>query len=220
MEGSLGVCTKPRIKKILANWEELKEVCSEDTLVCGLPLPDYVKEKCCTESCHGAADFQDIFLEAADVVRGCLEVAFSGAIIFMPLTVFSGNYDTDLAELVSSGGLSVWTNGDLVHLTPTAYGDLAENMLKLVASTPTESCQIQPRRKIESIVTRATEPVATAPTLSWIIGNNMSVRGLGDPLWRRSPWPQWTGWEWYTDGVERNQRKPLVSILGLLGVAT
>ena len=178
MEGSLGVCTKPRIKKILANWEELKEVCSEDTLVCGLPLPDYVKEKCCTESCHGAADFQDIFLEAADVV---IEVAFSGAIIFEPLTVFSGNYDTDLAELVSSGGLSVWTNGDLVHLTPTAYGDLAENMLKLVASTPTESCQIQPRRKIESIVTRATEPAATGPTPGWIMGHNRSEGGRGGP---------------------------------------
>ena len=95
MEGSLGVCTKPRIKKILANWEELKEVCSEDTLVCGLPLPDYVKEKCCTESCYGTADFQDIFLDAADVVRGCLEVAFSGAIIFEPLKAFGGSKETE-----------------------------------------------------------------------------------------------------------------------------
>ena len=92
VEGSLSICTKPRIRKILASWEVVKEVCGEATLVCGLTLPRYLKEKCCEESNHidnhGDADFQDIFLEAEEVGRGCLEATFPGAIIFEPLAAF------------------------------------------------------------------------------------------------------------------------------------
>ena len=80
MDGSLGICTEPRIKMILANWEDIKKVCVEATLVCGRPLPRYIKEICCSESCHidndGDADYRDIFLEAENAERGCLEAAF------------------------------------------------------------------------------------------------------------------------------------------------
>ena len=143
-------------------------MCSGATLVCRLPLPRYLEEKCCTECSHidnhGDANFQDIFLEAADAVKGCLEAAFPGAIIFEPLTAFGGSKETDLVELVSSDGLSVWNSGDPVHLTLTAYGD-----------------QAQPRRRIESVATRATVPAATAPTLGWIMGDNRSAGGRGGP---------------------------------------
>ena len=140
-------------------------------LVCGLPLPPYLKEKCFTGSNHinnrGDANFQDIFLEAEELVRGCLEATFPGAIIFEPLATFSKNEDTDLAELISSGSLSVWSSGDPVHLTPTAYCDLVEHLLKLVANSPIEGSQVQPRRRIERVVTRAAAPAATSPTSGW-----------------------------------------------------
>ena len=97
------------------------------------------------------------------------------------MAAFSSDNDTDLTELVSSGGLSVWNSCDLVHLTPTAYGDLAENLLKLVANSTTESGQAKPRRRIESIFTRATEPAATGPTPGWIMGHNRSEGGRGGP---------------------------------------
>ena len=86
-----------------------------------------------------------------------------------------------MLELVSSGGLSVWSSGDPVHLTPTVYGDLALHLLKIVASSPTESSQAQPRRRIEIVVTRAAVPAATGPTPGWIMGDTRSVGGRGGP---------------------------------------
>ena len=38
--------------KMLANWEEIKQLCSEATVVCGLPLLSYIKERCCLDSTH------------------------------------------------------------------------------------------------------------------------------------------------------------------------
>ena len=81
--------------------------------------------------------------------------------------------------------------GDPVHLTPTAYRDLEEHLLKLVANSPTEGSQAQPRRRIDSVVTRATVPAASAQTPSWIMDNKSSAGGRGGPrarlrrrLWR------------------------------------
>ena len=70
---------------MLSNWEELKQLCEEATVVCRLPLPRYihtVKEACCQDSEHINSfhneDYQDILRDAADMVKVCLEVAFLG----------------------------------------------------------------------------------------------------------------------------------------------
>ena len=50
--GSLAACPKPRIKKILALFEPIRKIAGDATLECGLPLPRYVNEKCCTDKRH------------------------------------------------------------------------------------------------------------------------------------------------------------------------
>ena len=73
MEGSLGAWPKPRSKKMLSNWKELKQLCGEATVVCGLPQPRYIKETCCQDSEHidnfHDEGYQDIFRKAADMVK-------------------------------------------------------------------------------------------------------------------------------------------------------
>ena len=77
-----------------------------------------------------------------------------------------------------------------VRLTPTAYGDLAEALVKKEASTAEDGSQPKPRRRAESVVTRSAGPTSAKPTPGWILGNNMSnQRGYGGPFRRRRPWP-------------------------------
>ena len=46
------------------------------------------------------------------------------------MRVFRGEDDsTELTDLTSSGGLSIWKEGDLVQVTDTAYGDIADFLL-------------------------------------------------------------------------------------------
>ena len=77
-----------------------------------------------------------------------------------------------------------------IRLTPTAYGDLAEALVKKEASTAEDGSQPKPRRRAESVVTRSAGPTSAKPTPGWILGNNMSnQRGHGGPFRRRRPWP-------------------------------
>ena len=50
--GSLVACPKPRMKKVLSQFETVQELVGDATLVCGLPLPRYVDEKCCQGDGH------------------------------------------------------------------------------------------------------------------------------------------------------------------------
>ena len=62
--------------------------------------------------------------------RSCLQAAFPSAIIFDQLSTFSGeDEDVVFQELLSSGGLPIWAKGDPMHLTTTAYGDVAAALL-------------------------------------------------------------------------------------------
>ena len=71
----------------------------------------YIKETCCQDSEHidnfQDEDYQDIFRETADMVKACLEAAFPGSTIFEPLAAFGGDENSDMAELLSSGGLII-----------------------------------------------------------------------------------------------------------------
>ena len=52
MTCSLVACPKPRIKKILSLFDSLRKIAGDATMVCGLPLPRYVNEKCCLDKDH------------------------------------------------------------------------------------------------------------------------------------------------------------------------
>ena len=46
------------------------------------------------------------------------------------MVAFGFHDGSNLAEVFSSGGLSIWCPKDPVHLTPTAYGEVAEHLIK------------------------------------------------------------------------------------------
>ena len=65
--------------------------------------------------------------------RSTLLTAFPGSTIFDPLAAFMAEYNSqELPSLHSSGGVTVWRGDDPVHLTDTAYGDIADHLVNVV----------------------------------------------------------------------------------------
>ena len=108
--GSLVACPKPQIKKILTLFESLCKSIGEAKLVCGLPLPRYVEERCCTDKGHidnfGDSDYAEVFGQVCETAKSCLA---SAATIFDQQATFSGKEEEDVVfeELLSSGGLPI-----------------------------------------------------------------------------------------------------------------
>ena len=120
--------------------------------------------------------------------RACLLATYPGCTIFHPITAFKGDDDdTELTDLISSGGVSIWKKGDLIHLTETAYGDIAELLVdtitgKAVVKTGTSTCKC-----LESVVTRSATDPQQQPIPGWLVGGNQrGARGRGYPSSRSS----------------------------------
>ena len=74
-------------------------------------------------------------------------------------------------ELLSSAGLPIWSKGDPVHLTNTAYGDVAAALVDKLNSPSSDHLPSFTRKRIESVVTRVQMPTKSAPTPGWILGD-------------------------------------------------
>ena len=62
--------------------------------------------------------------------KACLLAAMPSSKIFDPMTTFASEEELgELSNLVSSGGVSIWKEGDPVHLTEAAYGGIAEHLV-------------------------------------------------------------------------------------------
>ena len=146
-----------------------------------------VEEKCCQGEGHienfGDKDYTEVYAQVRETARSSLETAFPGAIIFDQVAPLGGSRDTaDPNQLRSSSGLSIWAKGDPVHLTPTAYGDLADDLVNKVSSAASVGGPPETRRRIESVVTRILTVPKTATTPGWILGDSStSSRGRGGP---------------------------------------
>ena len=104
-------------------------------------LGRYISGKCCRDETHlenhGDDDFGQILASAKTSCRGCLESTFPGCIVFNPTDSFA-YADGDMASLSSSAGMSIWQEEDPVHLTNTAYGDIAASLNKVVTASATD----------------------------------------------------------------------------------
>ena len=184
--GSLVAAPKPRLKKLLQQLWPLREACGNAILVCGLPLGRYITAKCCMVESHlenrGDEDFGQILSTAIASCRGCLETAFPGCVVFNPVDSFA-DADGDMVNLISSAGISIWLEDDPVHLTNTAYGDIAASLIKLVSKTAADPSADQLRRpRLESVVTRPREVTVASTTPGWILGEaQQGGRGRGAP---------------------------------------
>ena len=184
--GSLVAAPKPRLKKLLMQLAPLREASGDATIVCGLPLGRYISAKCCKDESHlenrGDEDFGQILRTAIASCRGCLETAFPGCAVFNPTDSFA-DADGDMANLISSAGISIWLEDDPVHLTNTAYGDIAASLIKLVNKTAADPSADQLHRpRLESVVTRPREVTVANSTPGWILGEaQQGGRGRGAP---------------------------------------
>ena len=127
--------------------------------------------------------YTEVYTQVREAARSSLETTFPGAIIFDPVAAFSGSSDTtDLSQLRSSSGLSIWAKGDPVHLTPTAYGDLADDLVKKVSSAASVGGPPETRRRIKSVVTKILTVPKSATTHGWILGESSTpARGREGP---------------------------------------
>ena len=88
-----------------------------------MPTPRYIDERCCESNHH----LDNLYNNAARAnSRSCLLAAFPGCTILDPIMAFKGeDNDTELTDLISSGGVSISKEGGPVHLTEIAYRDIA-----------------------------------------------------------------------------------------------
>ena len=90
-----------------------------------------------------------------------------------PMRAFRGEDDgADLAVLISSGGVSIWKEGDPVHLTDTAYGDNADFLIDMVSGRAVEETATPTRKSLESMVTRSAADPVQRPVAGWLVGGN------------------------------------------------
>ena len=100
---------------------------------------------------------------------------------FPSATIFDGK-DVVFEELLSSGGLPIWEKGDPVHLTPTAYGEVAVALMSKLRSPGGENQMSHARKRTESVVTRVQITAKETPTPGWILSDCMTAtRGRGGP---------------------------------------
>ena len=99
------------------------------------------------------------------------------------MRVFRGEDESaELSGLTSSRGLSIWKDGDLVHLTDTAYGDIANLLYGLIRGEAEEAVSVAARKRLESVVTRSLTDPVQRPVAGWLLGGNQGgARGPGFP---------------------------------------
>ena len=78
--------------------------------------------------------------------------------------------------------MAIWSSGDPVHLTNTAYGDVAAALVGKLNNAGGDKAVSTTRKRIESVVTRVQTPIKSAPTPGWILGDSAGPqRGRGGP---------------------------------------
>ena len=185
--GSLVAVPKLRLRRILERLAAIKEACGTAKLICGLPTPRYVEQSCCKNELHidiiQEDEFKEIHKDVKNNSKSCLLAALPSCTVLDPMRVFRGEDESaELSGLTSSRGLSIWKDGDPVHLTDTAYGDIANFLDGLIRGEAEEAVSVAARKRLESVVTRSLTDPVQRPVAGWLLGGNQGgARGPGFP---------------------------------------
>ena len=122
---------------VLANELQNYTAFGEAKVVCGLPIPRYVDERCYSNEVHldnvQDEEIRDVHKAARNNRKACLLAAFPDCTILYPMAAFMDEgEDVELVSITSSGRVSIWKEGDPVHLTETAYGDIADLLIDII----------------------------------------------------------------------------------------
>ena len=135
LPGFLEVAPEAVLHKRVALMRPVLEAAGSAVIICALPR--YVSGTCCTDKKHIQNRHEEDFLNGGTSCSTVLKT--EGAKFGLTLDAFNllscfGQADS-LAEIRSSGGLSLWRDDDPVHLTVAAYGDIAEVLTTQAAAT-------------------------------------------------------------------------------------
>ena len=131
ISGCLKIANEGVLKKRFGAVRPILEAAGEAVKVCLLPIPRFVKRPCCKDDGHITNfmedNFKDILTGVAAACRSIVssegEKAGLSLFTFNPVAAFGGG--TGLTAKTSSAGLSVWLEDNPVHLTASAYKDIA-----------------------------------------------------------------------------------------------
>ena len=141
--GSLVAAAKPRLRRTLERMVAIRDACGAAKIICGLPTPRYVEQGCCKSELHIdnilEEDYKGIHEEVKVNSKTCLLAAFPNCTVLDLMQAFRGeDENAALSDLISSGGLPIWKEGDPVHLTHTAYGDIADFLMGVIRGKAVE----------------------------------------------------------------------------------
>ena len=60
---------KPRIRKVLDRLSAIREACGTAKVICGLPIPQYVDQRCCSAENHINNHSEEEISEVHETVR-------------------------------------------------------------------------------------------------------------------------------------------------------
>jgi hypothetical protein len=136
------------------------------------PFPRYIRERCCPDPLHitnyGTEEYEEEFAKVIDTVESVLVT--SDCSLLKLDDVFS-NADTNLSGLCTADGAPVWSAGDPVHLSKTAYGELGAYIAAAAGGCDPGRQLFRPR--LESII-----PTNAAGSIGKGVRGNFST-----PLW-------------------------------------
>ena len=178
ISGCLKIAPEGVLKKRFSAVRPILEAAGEAVKVCLLPIPRFVKRPCCKDGGHiinfMEDNVEDIIIGAA---ASCISIVSSEGekaglsllFTFNPVAAFGGG--PQLTAKTSSAFMSVWLENDPVHMTASAYKDIASPVHNL-AELAVQGKPAQNRRRIDCIITG--QQLVPAPALlqvpGWISG--------------------------------------------------
>jgi hypothetical protein len=162
---------------------EIIGAAGEATVLMVTPFPRYVAGKCCDDPSHitnyGSDEYFSEMYRVGDYVESAVASVGTDAniIVFHMLENLVGN-DSDLTELRTAGGGTVWRTDDPVHLTSDAYSDIAAAIALSGAGDPDVRAAKRPR--LCSVVPPSREfrgKKTNVKPPSWVAG--LAARGRG-----------------------------------------
>ncbi len=210
--GTLTTAPPTTLRKTLDNCAELGKKLLNSRVILVCPTPRYVVGKCCDDPSHienfGSNDYADDLTEFQDQHRRLLGgwgVATGLNFEILDLTAVVGPIEPILGKRTTSGGASIWAEGDHVHLSREAYKDTANAIVEMAAgcgntatgdsASSSDTSGSHKRKQPDSVVTFPAQPAkrkgASVPHgAGWMRGEADRERAYNAPSWK----PRGRGW--------------------------
>jgi hypothetical protein len=157
------------LRKIALDAAPIVTACSAATIVLALPIPRYLTGPCCSDPehivNHSDDDFSSVIDEAISSVGKIVAGSFPNSHGVIDSRGILGT------ERVCSRGVPIFQDPDPVHLTRSAYSDLANAIVKSVGGTSASAPER--RQRLTSIITG---DVVQNLTPAWLRGESATFR--------------------------------------------